>query len=87
MLKHEYLRNTTVTTKFGTVKIDNNGVFLGLNEGQEKELSQSRDTKFVVKEKKEVNVETTTTTSTTSTTSTTKKPRKPRTPRKTTTKE
>lgn len=71
MLKHEYLKNTSVATKFGSIKVDGEGAFKGLTEAQEIELSKSADTKLI-------KVRTTTTT-------TTKKPRKPRTTSKSTT--
>ena len=81
MLKHDYLKDTRVTTKYGTVEIGSDGEFLGLTESQEIELSKSRDTKLI-KERKKPAPATDGGKEETSTVKTTRKPRA----RKTTTK-
>jgi len=80
MLKHEYLKNTRVVTKFGPVQLGPDGEFQGITKEQEKELAKSKDTKLVA------DITTTTTTSSTSTTKKEVKTRKPRVSRKATTK-
>ena len=83
MLKHEYLKDTRVATKYGSIELGHDGEFKGLTKEQELELSKTRDVVLIedkVAPKVEVKAETSKETSTVKTT------RKPRAPRKTTTK-
>jgi len=80
MLKHEYLKDTRVATKYGSIELGHDGEFKGITKEQEAELAKSGNVISIpdpVVPKEEAP----------KATSTVKTTRKPRAPRKTTKKE
>lgn len=93
MLSHEYLRNTTIATKYGRVTINKMGNAEGLTEEQEQDLASNKNMHYMPSQQvKEAYAEATkeepVATATTATSTTTKKvvKRRKRTTTSTTTK-